>query len=84
VLLDQKLMSRLDVEAGWYAVLRVPGLKPEEETALDLLLQHGVVVHPGGFFGFVGQGWLVVSLLAREEAVKGGTEALSRHFNGHS
>ena len=84
VLLDQKLMSRLDVEAGWYAVLRVPGLKPEEETALDLLLQHGVVVHPGGFFGFVGQGWLVVSLLAREEAVKGGTEALSMHFNGHS
>jgi len=84
VLLDQKLMSRLDVEAGWYAVLRVPGLKPEEETALDLLLQHGVVVHPGGFFGFVGQGWLVVSLLAREEAVKGGTEALSKHFNGHS
>jgi alanine-synthesizing transaminase len=84
VLLDQKLMSRLDVEAGWYAVLRVPGLKPEEETALDLLLQHAVVLHPGGFFGFVGQGWLVVSLLAREEAVKGGTEALSEHFSGHS
>jgi alanine-synthesizing transaminase len=84
VLLGQKLMTRLDVEAGWYAVLRVPGLKPEEETALDLLLQHAVVVHPGGFFGFVGQGWLVVSLLAREEAVKRGAEAISKHFKGHS
>jgi alanine-synthesizing transaminase len=84
VLLRQKLMTRLDVEAGWYAVLRVPGLKPEEETTLDLLLQRAVVVHPGGFFGFPGQGWLVVSLLGREEAMQGGAEALSRHFNGHS
>ncbi len=84
VLLGQTLMSRLDLEAGWYSVLRVPGLKPEEETALDLLLQHAVVVHPGGFFGFVGQGWLVVSLLAREEAVRTGVEALSKHFKGHS
>ena len=56
-------MTRLEVEAGWYAVLRIPGLQPEEETALELLLERGVVVHPGGFFGFSGQGWLVVSLL---------------------
>ena len=36
ILLRQKLVTRLEVEAGWYAVLRVPGLQPEEETALDL------------------------------------------------
>jgi alanine-synthesizing transaminase len=84
VLRRQKLITRLELKAGWYAVLRVPGLKPEEETALDLLVQRGVVVHPGGFFGFPGQGWLVVSLLGREEVVKGGMEALSGHFNGHS
>jgi aspartate/methionine/tyrosine aminotransferase len=84
VLLRQTLMTRLDVEAGWYAVLRVPGLKPEEETALDLLLERAVVIHPGGFFGFPGQGWLVVSLLAREKVIRGGAEALSEHFKGHS
>jgi alanine-synthesizing transaminase len=84
VLLRQTLMTRLDVEAGWYAVLRVPGLKPEEETALELLLEHAVVIHPGGFFGFPGQGWLVASLLAREEVIQGGAEALSGHFKGHS
>ncbi|MGA3227295.1 MAG: pyridoxal phosphate-dependent aminotransferase [Acidobacteriaceae bacterium] len=84
VLVRQTLMTRLDVEAGWYAVMRVPGLKPEEETALDLLLEHAVAIHPGGFFGFPGQGWLVVSLLAREEVFQGGAEALSRHFKGHS
>ncbi len=76
-------MTRLEVEAGWYAVLRVPGLQPEEETALDLLLQQGVVVHPGGFFGFSGQGWLVVSLLTPAEEFRAGTEALVRHFKGH-
>ena len=84
ILLRQTLVSRLAVEAGWYAVLRVPGLQPEEQTALDLLQHHGVVVHPGGFFGFSGQGWLVVSLLANEEEFCEGVEALVRHFSGHS
>ena len=74
---------RLAVEAGGYAVLRVPGLLTEEQTALDLLQQQGVVVHPGGFFGFSGQGWLVVSLLAREKEFRGGMEALATHFSGH-
>jgi alanine-synthesizing transaminase len=83
ILLRQTLVTRLAVEAGWYAVLRVPGLQPEEETALDLLLQRGVVVHPGGFFGFSGQGWLVVSLLAPAEEFREGTEALAQHFKGH-
>ncbi len=58
ILLQQKLVTRLAVEAGWYAVLRVPGLRSAEELAVDLLLQHGVVVHSGGFFGFSGRdGW---------------------------
>jgi alanine-synthesizing transaminase len=83
ILLRQTLVTRLAVEAGWYAVLRVPGLHPEEETALDLLLQRGVVVHPGGFFGFSGQGWLVVSLLALAEEFREGMEALVEHFKGH-
>src|SRR5580658_17534 len=80
ILLRQTLVSRLDVEAGWYAVLRVPGLQSEEETALELLRKRAVVVHPGGFFGFSGQGWLVVSLLAPEEEFAAGMEAIVTHF----
>jgi alanine-synthesizing transaminase len=83
ILLHQTLVNRLAVEAGWYAVLRVPGLQPEEQTALDLL-EDGVVIHPGGFFGLSGHGWLVVSLLARAEEFRGGMEALVEHFNDHS
>jgi alanine-synthesizing transaminase len=80
ILLRQTLVSRLDVEAGWYAVLRVPGLQSEEETALELLRKRAVVVHPGGFFGFSGQGWLVVSLLAPEGEFSTGMEAIVTHF----
>jgi alanine-synthesizing transaminase len=81
ILLQRTLVTRLEVEAGWYAVLRVPGLRPEEQTALDLLLRCGVVVHPGGFFGFSGQGWLVVSLLGPENEFKEGVEALCLYFS---
>jgi aspartate/methionine/tyrosine aminotransferase len=83
VLLGQKLVTRLAVEAGWYAVLRVPGLQPEEKMALDLLLDRGVVVHSGGFFGFSGQGWLVVSLLTSLEEFRKGAEAICKQFNDH-
>ena len=80
VLLRQSLVTRLEVEAGWYAVLRVPGVQTEEETALDLLVERGVVVHPGGFFGFSGQGWLVVSLLASEGEFTAGVEQMVNYF----
>ena len=55
-------VSRLEVEGGWYATLRIPALKPDEETVLELL-ERGVWVQPGGFFGMGASGWLVLSLL---------------------
>lgn len=81
ILLRQTLVTRLAVEAGWYTVLRVPGLQPEDETALDLLSERGVVVHPGGFFGFWGRGWLVVSLLTPLEQFREGVEAITGRFS---
>jgi aspartate/methionine/tyrosine aminotransferase len=80
LLLRQTLVTRLAVEAGWYAVLRVPGVQPEEQMALDLLLQRAVVVHPGSFFGFSGQGWLVVSLLTPAEEFALGMDTICKHF----
>jgi len=83
ILWRQKLVTRLEVEAGWYAVLRIPGLQPGEETALSLLLERGVVVHPGGFFGFSQERWLVVSLLTPSAEFSEGIEEVCRHFKGH-
>ncbi len=84
ILSRQTLVTRLSVEAGWYAVLRIPGLQPQEDTAMDLLLERGVVMHPGGFFGFSGQGWLVVSLLTPLKAFMEGVEAIVGQFISNS
>jgi aspartate/methionine/tyrosine aminotransferase len=59
----QKLVSRLEIEGGWYAVLRVPAVQPDEELAIRLLQKHSVLVQPGHFFEFVDEGYLIVSLL---------------------
>lgn len=80
-LAQQRTISRLPVEAGWYAVLRAPALRPAEEAALDLLLRAGVAVHPGSFFGFTGDGWFVVSLLPRSRDFSAGIRAISSYFN---
>lgn len=53
----------LPVEGGWSAVLRVPATRTEEQLVLDLLHQEHVLVHPGYFFDFAHEAWLVVSLL---------------------
>ncbi len=66
-LAGQKTCSRLEVEGGWYAVLRVPATGSDEDLAIELLTKDDVYVHPGHFFDFGAEGHLVVSLLAREE-----------------
>jgi alanine-synthesizing transaminase len=66
-LAGQKTCGRLDVEGGWYAVLRVPATRSDEELAVELLSERDVYVHPGHFFDFAGEGYLVVSLIARAE-----------------
>jgi len=68
-------VSRLEVEGGWYAVLRIPALGPDEETAIALL-DAGVWVHPGSFFGLPAAGRLVVSLLGPEREFSTGVTAL--------
>jgi aspartate/methionine/tyrosine aminotransferase len=53
----------LPCEAGWSAVLRVPSTRSEEELVIELLQRDGVLVHPGFFFDFPHEAFLVVSLL---------------------
>ena len=68
----QKVCTRLEVEGGWYAVLRVPSMQSDEELAIALLETRDVYVHPGHFFDFSGDGYLVVSLIAREDQFASG------------
>lgn len=75
-------VSRLEVEGGWYAVLRIPALQPDEKTVLALL-ELGVWVHPGYFFGMAESGWLVVSLLAASGEFSTGVTLLVDYFRTH-
>ena len=63
-------------ERGWYAVVQVPTLRPEEELVLDLLVSDGVLAHPGYFFDFPRESYLVVSLLPPEAEFAAGIERL--------
>jgi|SRR5262252_1441979 len=59
--------SRLQVEGGWYAIVRVPAIQNDEELAIDLVRKMGVIVHPGHFYDFNAEGYLVLSLITHPE-----------------
>jgi aspartate/methionine/tyrosine aminotransferase len=76
----QKTCARLEVEGGWYAVLRVPATRPDEEVAVELLERHDVYVHPGHFYGFSSDGYLVVSLITPEREFGEGVARILKHL----
>jgi aspartate/methionine/tyrosine aminotransferase len=65
----------LPAEGGWYAVLRLPATRTDEEHALSLL-ERGVLVQPGYFFDFGDEPHVVVSLLTPELTLAQGIERL--------
>jgi alanine-synthesizing transaminase len=79
-LATQKACSRLEIEGGWYAVLRVPATRIDEEVALDLLEKEGVYVHPGHFYDFPADGYLIVSLIGSEQEFGEGIRRLVSIF----
>ena len=68
----QKSCARLQTQAGWYAVLRVPVTGSDEDFAINLLQEHSVLVHPGHFYDFARDGYLVLSLITPEEQFANG------------
>jgi alanine-synthesizing transaminase len=66
----------LPAEAGWSAIVRVPGVMNDEAWALHLLREHGVLVQPGYFFDLRLGATLVVSLLVPPAVFDRGIEAL--------
>jgi alanine-synthesizing transaminase len=78
----KNVVRRLEVEGGWYAVLRIPALQADELTVLELL-NRGVWVQPGYFFGMEESGWLVVSLLGPVEEFRTGLKEVVNYFRTH-
>jgi hypothetical protein len=57
-------------------VVEVPALRPEESIVLDLVVEDGVVVHPGFFYDFPREAFLVLSLLVDPETFDDGVSRL--------
>jgi alanine-synthesizing transaminase len=81
-LATQETCQRLLVEGGWNTILRVPVTRTDEDLAIDLLQQKNVVVHPGHFYDFPSDGYLVLSLITRTEEFSQGIRATLEAFNG--
>jgi alanine-synthesizing transaminase len=79
---DHPSVSMLHADAGWSAVLRIPSTRPEEEVVLDLLEHDDVLVHPGYFFDFPHEAFLVVSLLPPADQFAAGTRRLMERVHG--
>jgi hypothetical protein len=79
-LMQQSSVDRLKREGGWYAVLRVPARGSDEDLAIDLLENCDVLVHPGHFFDFPRDGFVIVSLIAGEAEFQEGARRLRSFF----
>ena len=71
-----KKLNPLEPEGGWSAVLRFGRPQSDEELALELL-DRGVLVHPGYFFDFETDDFLVLSLLPEPERFEEGIGQLA-------
>ncbi len=67
-------------EGGWYAVLKVPRTRSEEEWVLALL-EKNLIVQPGFFFDFEEEAYLVISLISDEKTTESGLKTLVETIN---
>ncbi len=69
-------LSVLAAQGGWAAVVRVPRTRTEEDWVLGLM-RRDVVVHPGHFYDFADEGYLVLSLIPEPDVFHAGCARLA-------
>lgn len=80
MLRESNSVTRLEREGGWYAILRVPVTATDDDFTVALLERCSVLVHPGHFFNFSQEGFLVVSLITPEQHFQEGLRRLEKFF----
>ncbi len=78
----QQACQRLRVEGGWYGVLRVPVTRSDEELAVGLLREKSVLAHPGHFYDFPGEGYMILSLITPESEFSEGLTRVLQQQSG--
>jgi len=81
LLRESKMLARLDREGGWYAILRVPVIGTDDDLTVALLERFSVLVHPGHFFNFSREGFLVLSLITPQDEFKEGVIRMLEFFD---
>jgi alanine-synthesizing transaminase len=81
---DGSSCELLDTEGGWYAVLRTSGNRSDEDLAIELLQKAQVLVHPGHFYDFPSDAYLVVSLITPTESFRSGMARVLKFLSGTS
>jgi aspartate/methionine/tyrosine aminotransferase len=76
----QKTLTRLALDGGWYATVRVPVTRSDEQLTIALLQETAVLAHPGHFFDFASDGYLILSLMTPEKEFAEGAARLMRFF----
>lgn len=77
-LLSDSPSEILAVEGGWYAIIRLPETRSDEEWSLELLAKRDVAVHPGYLYNLLNGPHVVLSLLPEEEIFREGVTRLSK------
>jgi len=77
---ESSSISRLEREGGWCTVLRVPVSGSDESLAVDLMERCSVLVHPGNFFNFSQDGFLVLSLITSVAEFQEGIRRIREFF----
>lgn len=78
-LAKQKSCSRLEVQGGWNAIIRVSATRTDDDLALELLATKGVYVHPGHLYDLPSAGYLVISLITPQSEFSDGLKQLFLH-----
>lgn len=72
-------LTLLPPDGGWSIVIQVPSFRSEEALVLELLERDHVLVHPGFFFDFPHESFVIVSLLVEPRVFDAGVaRVLSR------
>jgi hypothetical protein len=71
------LMSVLDCEGGWNAILRLPSTKSDEEWAMAILEEQNVLTHPGSLFDLDTRSCLAISLLPEATSIAEGIRRIA-------
>ena len=72
----------LQREGGWYAIVDILDMVSDEARVIHLLKQDNILVHPGFFYDFNREGFVVVSLLPGEDIFRSGVSRLIGRY-GH-